>query len=179
MEEHQGGDIGPEQRMYKASAESGLADHKLLWHEATAGFHLLEDEVCDQPPVLLLALTHQPQRAVVHLNDHLHEIKASISDPGSKVFCYFHLYFIEERTGYDKNENDHLNDGGQDENDHLDEGHLSPVLANDGLQGADGETAKDFRNLKFKFNLKRGYLCKSSKKEIMFMYSCIRGFKLT
>ena len=94
MEEHQGGDIGPEQRMYNASAESGLADHKLLWHEATAGFHLLEDEVGDQPPVLLLALTHQAQRAVVHLNDHLHEIKASISDPGSKVFRYFHSYFI-------------------------------------------------------------------------------------
>ena len=67
------------------SRESGLADHKLLWHEATAGFHLLEDEVGDHPPVLLLALTHQPQRAVVHLNDHLQGIKASISAK------FFHL----------------------------------------------------------------------------------------
>ena len=48
-----------------------LADHKLLRHEATAGFHLLENEVGDHPPVLLLALTHQAQRAVVHLNYYL------------------------------------------------------------------------------------------------------------
>ena len=75
------------------SRESGLADHKLLWHEATAGFHLLEDEVGDHPPVLLLALTHQPQRAVVHLNDHLQGIKASISDPSAKVFHLLSFIF--------------------------------------------------------------------------------------
>ena len=75
--------IGPEKQKYgkhplDQRVELVEADHKLLWHEATSGFHFLEDEVGDQPPVLLLALPHQAKRAVVHLNDHLQTIMASI-----------------------------------------------------------------------------------------------------
>ena len=33
----------------------------------------LQDHLCDLPPVLLLALPHQVERTVVHLNDHLKE----------------------------------------------------------------------------------------------------------
>ena len=122
---------------------------------------------------------------------------SAMIDPSAKKFCYFHPYFMWRKTNnncflfhwwrcllwcrwkggcHDENdeldggqdENDHL-DGGQDDEDHLDEGHLSPVLANDGLQGADSETAKDFRNLKFKFKIKCRYLYKSSTDENMFM----------
>ena len=54
------------------------AHHELLWHEATSGLHLLEDEVRDQSPIFFLTLSHQAKCTVVHLDDHLqaHEIDA-------------------------------------------------------------------------------------------------------
>ena len=66
-----GGNLTTTHHKHKNHQDQDEPHHELLGHEAALVLHHGEHEVGHVPPVLLLALAHQAQRAVVHLYDHL------------------------------------------------------------------------------------------------------------